>query len=64
MSSEPKFIVDNMLGSIARWLRILGYDTVYDRNAEDWAIVRRAQLEERIIITKDKGLHNRALKTE
>lgn len=62
MSSEPKFIVDNMLGSIARWLRILGYDTVYDRNAEDWAIVRRAQLEGRIIVTKDKGLHNRALK--
>jgi uncharacterized protein with PIN domain len=62
MSSEPKFIVDNMLGTVARWLRILGYDTVYDRKAEDWMILRRAELEGRIIITRDRGLHNKATK--
>jgi uncharacterized protein with PIN domain len=62
MESEPRFIVDNMLGTVARWLRILGYDTVYDDKAEDWMILRRAQLESRIIITRDRGLHNKALK--
>lgn len=62
MSSEPRFIVDNMLGSLARWLRILGYDTAYDRNSEDWQIIRRAELENRIIITRDRGLHSKALK--
>lgn len=59
---EPRFIVDNMLGSIARWLRILGYDTVYDRDADDWQIIRRAELEKRIIVTRDRALHNKALK--
>ena len=62
MSSEPRFIVDNMLGSVARWLRILGYDTVYDKNAEDWQIIRRAELEKRIIVTRDRALHNKAIK--
>jgi uncharacterized protein with PIN domain len=31
MVSEPlKFMADSMLGRLARWLRILGYDVVYD----------------------------------
>lgn len=62
MDDEPRFIVDNMLGSLARWLRILGYDTVYDRKSEDWQLLRRAELERRIIITRDRGLHNKAIK--
>lgn len=30
-----RFIVDRMLGKLAKWLRILGYDTLYWRG-EDW----------------------------
>lgn len=60
--SEPRFIVDTMLGSIARWLRILGYDTVYDKDADDWQIIRRAEVEKRIIVTRDRALHNKAVK--
>lgn len=63
MSHEPRFIVDTMLGSVARWLRILGYDTIYDRSAEDWQIIKRAELEKRIIITRDRGLHTKAIKS-
>lgn len=59
--NEPKFIVDTMLGNIARWLRILGYDTLYRRNYKDWEIIKIAKKEDRIIITRDRGLHNRAL---
>ncbi|MEM4481885.1 MAG: Mut7-C RNAse domain-containing protein [Desulfurococcaceae archaeon] len=62
MSSGPKFVVDTMLGSLARWLRILGYDTLYEREIEDWQILRRAELESRVIITRDRGLHNKAIK--
>jgi len=62
MNDEPKFIVDAMLGSLARWLRILGYDTVYGNKMEDWLILRRAELEGRVIITRDRGLHHKALK--
>lgn len=62
MGGEPKFVVDNMLGTVARWLRILGYDTVYDGKASDWQILRRAELEKRIIVTRDRALHNKALK--
>ncbi|MEL9909528.1 MAG: Mut7-C RNAse domain-containing protein [Desulfurococcus sp.] len=62
MSSEQKFIVDAMLGSLARWLRILGYDTVYGNKMEDWLILRRAELEGRIILTRDRSLHHKALK--
>ncbi|ADV64491.1 Mut7-C RNAse domain-containing protein [Desulfurococcus mucosus] len=61
-TGEAKFIVDAMLGSLARWLRILGYDTVYGSRMEDWLILRRAELEGRIILTRDRGLHHKALK--
>ncbi|ABN70399.1 protein of unknown function DUF82 [Staphylothermus marinus F1] len=60
-SDEPKFIVDTMLGNVARWLRMLGYDTLYDRKYEDWKILDIARKEGRIIITRDRGLHHRAL---
>jgi len=62
MGNEPRFIVDNMLGTVARWLRILGYDAVYDREVSDWQILRRAELEKRIVVTRDRALHNRAIK--
>jgi len=61
-SSEPRFIVDTMLGTVARWLRILGYDTVYDRDADDWQIIRRAELEGRIIVTRDRALYHKAVR--
>ncbi|EWG07362.1 MAG: hypothetical protein ASUL_05201 [Candidatus Aramenus sulfurataquae] len=57
-----KFIVDAMLGKLARWLRILGYDTLYDSSYEDWKIIKTAEEQKRIIITRDRGLCNRAKK--
>jgi len=61
MKDEPKFVIDTMLGRLARWLRILGYDVVYHRKMEDWKILRLADEENRIIITRDRGLHRRAM---
>ncbi len=52
----PRFIADAMLGRVARWLRTLGYDTAYDASIEDEDLVRRALLERRYILTRDRGL--------
>jgi uncharacterized protein with PIN domain len=49
-----------MLGDLARWLRLLGYDTIYARGFPDSRIVRLALEEGRIIVTRDRGLYLRA----
>lgn len=54
--SPPKFIVDQMLGSLARWLRMMGYDTVYDKTLEDADIAKVSKSEDRHILTRDREL--------
>lgn len=51
-----KFVVDNMLGRLAKWLRILGYDTVYVRAGEDEELINIAEQEGRILLTRDRRL--------
>ena len=53
------FFVDVMLGKLARWLRILGYDTAYERNMTDGAIVDRVLNEHRWLLTRDRYLVQR-----
>lgn len=55
----PRFVVDAMLGRLARWLRVLGYDTLYSADADDAALVRRALAEDRILLTRDVELARR-----
>lgn len=50
---EIKFIADEMLGKLAKWLRTLGYDTLYHRNGDDIIMVQKALEEDRIILTRD-----------
>lgn len=45
-----------MLGRLARWLRVLGYDTIYDERLHDHALVRLSRREERILLTRDRHL--------
>ncbi len=52
----PRFICDVMLGRLARWLRVLDYDTAYESNIEDADLVRRALDEGRSILTRDQRL--------
>lgn len=55
----PRFVVDAMLGRLARWLRVLGYDTLYSSDADDAALVRRAKADDRILLTRDVELARR-----
>ena len=55
-ASRPKFVADHMLGSLARWLRMMGYDTVYDKSKDDPDIAKLARAESRFILTRDKEL--------
>ena len=51
-----KFIADCMLGKLAKWLRLLGFDTAYLRDAEDSELMRIALQEDRILLTRDGPL--------
>ena len=55
-----RFSADEMLGSLARWLRLMGYDTNYERDSGDTEILERAKFDGRILLTRDKNLAERA----
>jgi len=45
-----------MLGRLTRWLRVLGYDTVYAPDTDDTELLRRARAEGRVLLTADHAL--------
>ncbi len=51
-----------MLGSLARWLRISGYDTEYRRDVDDELLINESKSSGRVLVTRDKTLVARALK--
>lgn len=51
-----KFVVDAMLGRLARWLRIMGFDVLYPKDLSDDELVALANKEERTLLTKDGHL--------
>jgi len=54
--SKPKFILDVHLGKLARHLRMLGFDTIYENDCTDPQIVNIAQAEKRAVLTRDTEL--------
>ena len=65
MSNEkPLFIVDAMLGKLAKKLRLLGYDSLYSSNMDDDKIIQLAKNENRILLTKDVPLCHKAKKQQ
>jgi uncharacterized protein with PIN domain len=59
MSNLPRFISDVMLGSLAKWLRILGFDTLYFNNIDDNELIKTAKQQDRILLTRDTGIARR-----
>ena len=54
-----KLIADKTLGKLVKWLRILGYDTVFWRTADAEGLLRQAHQDGRTLITKDTKLYTR-----
>ncbi len=48
-----------MLGTLAKWLRILGYDTLFQPELNDHQLVRLARAEDRVLLTRDRELARR-----
>lgn len=55
MRSEPapRFLADRTVGRLARWLRILGYDTAYLPQLSPEGLLREGRRQERVILTRD-----------
>ena len=51
-----RFVADVHLGTLARHLRLLGFDTCWRNDLEDAAIVALAEAQARIVLTRDRGL--------
>lgn len=51
-----------MLGGLARWLRMLGYETKYEPNVDDDALLQLSQVNETVLLTRDEELYQRARK--
>jgi uncharacterized protein with PIN domain len=51
-----RFILDVHLGTLARYLRMVGFDTLYRTDYDDPDIVQLSVNEKRIVLTRDKGL--------
>jgi uncharacterized protein with PIN domain len=56
------FLIDGMLGSLNRWLRICGFDAKYIQNAPDEELLDMAKSEGRALLTRDRLLHRKALR--
>ena len=61
--SELKFIVDNNVGKLAKWLRIMGYDTLFFNGRDDSRMIATALAEGRVILTRDTQIMRRRVVT-
>jgi len=55
------FIVDGMLGSLSRKLRMFGFDTLYYNDTDDDKLIEICKQQDRILLTCDKMLFQRAM---
>jgi len=53
---RPRFVLDVHLGTLARRLRLLGFDTLYSNRFHDHEIAMLASYQRRIVLTRDIGL--------
>lgn len=60
---QPIFILDAHLGRLARYLRLSGFDSLYRNDYHDAEIATIAARENRIVLTRDRGLLKRGAVT-
>ena len=61
--AEPRFLLDNHLGRLAAYLRMLGFDCLYRNDYRDEELAEILQQEERILLSRDRRLLMRKVVT-
>jgi len=61
--ADLKFIVDNNVGKLARWLRMMGYDPLFFNGSDDSQMIAIALAEGRVILTRDTQIMKRRVVT-
>jgi uncharacterized protein with PIN domain len=59
--NDTRFVLDTHLGRLAAYLRMLGYDCLYQNHAHDAELAQLAHEEQRILLTRDLGLLKRSI---
>jgi uncharacterized protein len=54
--SVKRFVADGHLGTLARNLRLLGFDVAYDRQAQDRQLLSVTEHEDRALLSRDRRL--------
>lgn len=60
---DLRFVLDTHLGQLATYLRLLGFDSLYRNDYDDPELALIARREERVLLTRDRGLLKRKLVT-
>jgi uncharacterized protein with PIN domain len=60
---EPRFVLDSHLGRLAAYLRMLGFDCLYQNDYTDEDLAEVAQREDRILLSRDRRLLMRKVVT-
>jgi hypothetical protein len=56
LEGETNFILDNHLGQLATYLRMLGFDCLYRNDYQDEELARVSVEEQRVLLTRDRRL--------
>jgi uncharacterized protein with PIN domain len=56
-----RFVLDIHLGRLAVYLRLLGFDTLYRNDYDDATLAELSHQEQRVLLTRDRGLLKRRL---
>jgi uncharacterized protein len=57
--SALKFIVDENVGKLTRWLRMMGFDSIFFTGGDDSMMVKQALAGGRVLLTRDTGIMQR-----
>ena len=60
---RPRFVVDANVGRLARWLRMMGYDSLFFNEADDEELITIGLRERRVVLTKDTQIMLRRVVT-
>ena len=63
IEGEVRFVLDAHLGKLAAYLRALGFDSLYQTDCQDEVLARISAEQQRILLTRDRGLLKRSIVT-